>query len=82
MKGILYFLTQFVFVLIGGNMASIGYVIAIFFSVVGGILIFNVEKTFHIVVAICLALFGLVLLFFRVRADVIEIKKDIKNGRS
>lgn len=71
-------LFNFIMVLIGGNIAPIGYVLGVGFSVVGGILTVNVDETNHLIGALILCLIGGIIIFFRIRKDVIEIRNEIK----
>jgi hypothetical protein len=52
--------------------------LGILFTVIGVIVLFNVEQTHSFIGALCVALVGLIILFFRIRKDVIEIRDDIK----
>lgn len=76
MKKLLYLLSQFMFVLIGGNVAPIGYVLGVLFSVIGFILTQDSNNQNNFLIGIVFAVLGLVIMFFRIRADVIELKGD------
>ncbi|MBI3238634.1 MAG: hypothetical protein HYZ43_07335 [Flavobacteriia bacterium] len=72
------FIVDFVMKLITGETALVGYILGIGFSVIGFILFFSVNQTDQFIGALCIALVGLIILFFRIRKDVIEIRGDIK----
>jgi hypothetical protein len=60
------------------DFSSFTYFLGILFTVIGVIVLFNVEQTHSFIGALCVALVGLIILFFRIRKDVIEIRDDIK----
>ncbi|MDD2982924.1 MAG: hypothetical protein PHQ74_06015 [Crocinitomicaceae bacterium] len=63
-------------VLIGGEIAPIGYVIGIFFSVIGSILLYTSTAPKFIILGVILFLLGATILFFRIRKDVLEIRDN------
>jgi hypothetical protein len=69
---------DFILLLIVGKTAPIVYFLGIGFSVIGFILLTGVKQTDHCIGALCVALVGLIILFFRIRKDAIEIRDDIK----
>lgn len=69
---------DFIMILIVGETAPVGYILGIGFSVIGFMLLSNVKQTDHFIGALCTALLGLIILFFRIRKDVIEIRDDLK----
>jgi hypothetical protein len=69
---------KFLNILIGGDIAPIGYVLGFLFSVMGAILFYNVEEFLHYFGASTLCIVGAIILFFRVRKDVIAIKNDME----
>ncbi|PKR80225.1 hypothetical protein CW751_11225 [Brumimicrobium salinarum] len=57
---------------LGGDGSSIAYFFGIGFSVIGGILIANVEQTNHLIAAFFLCLMGGLILFLKIRKDIKE----------
>lgn len=72
-------IASFFMILAGGEIAPIGYVLGIAFSVIGSILLFTAQETNFLVAGVILFLFGATILFFRIRKDIVEVRNDFKS---
>lgn len=71
------YLISLITIIIGGDFAPIGYILGIGFSAIGSILLVNVVHNSHFIGALTLCLIGLIIMFFRIRKDILEIRDDI-----
>jgi hypothetical protein len=72
----LQLLLDFLMVLIGGDIAPIGCVLGIGLSMIGFISLSAASQSGYIVLSAACALLGLVILFFRIRRDMADIRND------
>ncbi len=61
---------DFFTVLISGSTAPIGYILGIFFTVIGCILFFDKEHFYSYGVSVTLIVLGLIFMFFQIRKDI------------